>query len=238
MPAVWKTKASRGRQVRSISPYLGRLGRTWLLTPDSKFWRRFEPVFATSATQDAVGKALATYLRTLLSGDSLHDRASAEQARHKGKELGAADYEKVLGEADLKLLDREKQPRNEVAADLVLGYRLFHNLNSDRKLNCANCHGGRQFTDGKFHNVGVGDRVKMVQRPFPGRFSQVPVGQKDRSLIGAYKTPTLRGLLRTSPYFHNGDQETLTDALAFHTQRFPWNSYLAPEMIEEGNPLQ
>ena len=54
-------------------------------------------------------------------------------------------------------------------------------------------------------------------------------------MIGAFKTPTLRGLLRTDPYLHDGEQKTLEDALSFHTQSFRWNNFLAPEMVVEGN---
>src|SRR5262249_19885179 len=48
------------------------------LRESPKFNKQFDHVFGTNPTQDAVGKALATYLRTLLAGDSLHDRALVE----------------------------------------------------------------------------------------------------------------------------------------------------------------
>ncbi len=210
-------------------------GGSVLRLMNGKYKRRFENVFATPPTQDAVGKALATYMRTLLAGASLHDLALIEQAGRKSKELEADDYEKVLDARALKLLGREGAAKKEVAEEVFTGYRLFHNLQGERKLNCVNCHAGRLFTDSKFHNVGVGDREKMVVSPFPGRFASLPIGQKDRTLIGAYKTPTLRGLLRTAPYFHDGEQQTLEAALAFHTQSFRWNIFLAPEMVVEGN---
>src|SRR5262249_30829598 len=44
---------------------------------------RFRKVFGTRPTQDAVGKAIATYLRTILSGNSLQDRAERER-RQRG----------------------------------------------------------------------------------------------------------------------------------------------------------
>jgi cytochrome c peroxidase len=205
-----------------------------LLNRDGPYLRRFGQVFEALPSQDAVAKSLATYMRTLLAAGSLHDRAVFESGRPKERELGASDYEKFLDADALKLLDRSNPPKADVAAELYYGYRLFHNLVPDRKLNCINCHNGPLFTDGKFHNVGVGDRYKMVEKPFAGRFASAPLGQKDRSLIGAYKTPTLRGLLFTSPYFHDGEQKTLTDALRFHADTFIWNPYLAPEMRAEG----
>ncbi len=203
-----------------------------------KYVQRFDAVFATPPSQDAVAKSLATYLRTLLAGDSLYDRARDVQAKRKGDKLEADDFIPLLDDAALKVLDREDAARKkeavvkEVADDLVQGHQLF------TKLNCVRCHSTRQFTDGQFHNVGVGDRLKMVQKPFDGQFAgrsaNLPIGQKDRKFIGAFKTPTLRGLKRTAPYFHDGDQRTLADALTFHTQTFPWNDYLDPLMLVEG----
>jgi cytochrome c peroxidase len=216
--------------------WVGSVGR--LLDPKGEFAGRFEQVFGTRPTQDAVGKALATYMRTLLAGDSVHERALQEKASRKGEELAGADYAKVLDAAALKTLGREGQSADTVAGEMVDGYRLFHNFKKDRPLNCVNCHGGRQFSDGRFHNVGVGDQEKVSEPPYGGRFAHVPLGQKDLRLIGAYRTPTLRGLLRTAPYFHDGRQPNLAETLRFHTQTFHWSPSLAPEMLTEGERAQ
>ena len=156
-------------------------------------------------TQDTVGRALASHLRTLLSGDSLHDRAVQEQNRKHSPPLQAAHYEAVLDDAALAELGHDKAKKTETAAELMHGYRLFHGLDKTRPLmNCSRCHLGRTFTDNEFHNLGIG----FMSRPGKesGRFAQVPIGQKNRYLIDAYKTPTLRHLPRTSPYFHDGSR--------------------------------
>ena len=198
---------------------------------DSKtFEERFQKVFGTAPTQDAAGKALATYMRTLLAGNSLHDRALHNLAQRKEsgkkKELEAADYLQVLTSADLETL-AEKRPKKDVADDLRYGFQLFNSNSGPRALFCAQCHTGRQFTDGQFHNVGLVEESDLIPETPPGRFSHVPVGLRHRELIGAFKTPTLRGLLRTAPYFHNGSKAKLDDALVLHTSGFPYNSYIA-----------
>jgi cytochrome c peroxidase len=127
--------------------WAGAIGR---LRDSPKYQREFLELFGTPPTQDSVGKVLATYLRTILSGDSLHDRAlqardrRLDEERKKGKDpkadLQAADYSAVLDEAALKALDRAGQPKEAVARELFDGYTLY------QKHNCVNCHGGRQLT--------------------------------------------------------------------------------------------
>ncbi len=144
-------------------------------------------------TQDTLGRALATYLRTILSGDSIHDRALRVRDAKHNPSLSAEHYEAVLDDAALTTLNRDKESKAKVAADLMRGYRLFYNLDKDRPLmHCFRCHGGRTFSDNQFHNLGIGFPSRPGQEV--GRFARVPVGQKDRYLIDAYKTPTLRNL--------------------------------------------
>jgi cytochrome c peroxidase len=226
-----ETTPPAGKEFRHVWP--GVIGR--LRDPDYHFKQKFLNAFGAAPTQDSLGRALAAYLRTLLAGDSLYDRAlgAAEaeaKAKNKPAELAAAHFEKFLDDAALQALGREKADKAAVAAELLHGYRLF--MNQDEKVqptNCAACHHGREFTDGGFHNVGVGWRDPDPAR-YPGHFPYAPLGQKSRTLVGAYKTPTLRGLLRTGPYFHDGSQETLEDAVRFHTQGWKNNDFIDPQL--------
>jgi cytochrome c peroxidase len=182
------------------------------LRDNQAYRRRFAEVFGTVATQDNLGRAIATYLRTLLAGDSVYDRARAKQRARGGKELESADVEAVLTETDLPLLNRTGKKTASVAGDLFHGYRLFSGLD-EHKLSCAKCHSGPLFTDGGFHNTGVGFRYGERDANWPeslGRYAHAPLGEKSDRLIGAFKTPTLRGLSHTSPYLHTG-QITTTD---------------------------
>ncbi|MGH7171015.1 MAG: cytochrome-c peroxidase, partial [Gemmataceae bacterium] len=179
-------------------------------------------------TQDTVGRALASYLRTLLSGDSLHDRAVQQQNRQHSSTLQAAHYEAVLDAAALAELGRDKTKKTETAAELMHGYRLFHGMEKTRPLmNCSRCHRGGTFSDNEFHNLGLGNMSRPGQEG--GRFAQVPIGQKNRYLIDAYKTPSLRNLLRTPPYFHNGSLSPLREVVAFYNRGANPNNHLDPE---------
>jgi cytochrome c peroxidase len=183
----------------------------------------------SNITQDTVGRALACYLRTILAGDSIHDRALREQTRKHDSALKAEHYEAVLDDAALAELGRAKAKKADVAVELLRGYRLFNGRDDSRPLmNCYRCHSGQTFRDDKFHNLGVGYLSRPGQEG--GRFAQVPIGQKDSYLIDAYKTPTLRNLLRTDPYFHDGSNKSLREVVEFYNLVAGRNSHLDPEL--------
>lgn len=77
------------------------------------------------------------------------------------------------------------------------------------KAHCSACHVGPNFTDGAFHNIGVG---MNVEKPDIGREEQSKQGG-DR---GAFKTPTLREIAKTAPYMHNGSQKTLEAVVEYY----------------------
>jgi cytochrome c peroxidase len=200
---------------------------------------QFRRTFGTEPTQDAVARALATYLRTLLCGDSLYDRARRLQTEQKAAELEPAHFEALLDETALKGLGREKAKKAEVAAELHRGYRLFFNKESGRSTNCTVCHGGGNFTDNGFHNLGIGVPAGgWKSGEEKGRFATVPVGQKSAALIGAFKTPTLRALLRTGPYLHTGEMTTLQEVIGLHNEGGRLNPYLDEAMWADRQTLE
>jgi cytochrome c peroxidase len=74
---------------------------------------------------------------------------------------------------------------------------------------CGTCHSGPNFTDERYHNIGVGMKEAT---PDIGRFA-VTKDEKDR---GAFKTPTLRDVAQHPPYMHDGSLATLADVVAFY----------------------
>lgn len=77
------------------------------------------------------------------------------------------------------------------------------------KARCILCHGGPNFTDNQFHNLGV-PQVGPLKEDL-GRFS-VTKAEKDK---GAFKTPTLRSITETAPYMHDGAFKTLEEVIDF-----------------------
>lgn len=71
---------------------------------------------------------------------------------------------------------------------------------------CAACHSGWNFTDNKFHDIGLAtDDI--------GRAKQEPGNPLARH---AFKTPGLRDTVRRAPYMHNGSLATLEDVVLFY----------------------
>lgn len=91
---------------------------------------------------------------------------------------------------------------------------------------CNNCHDGVLFTDQQFHNVGIG---MDAPEPDKGRFNAT---KKDED-TGAFKTPTLRDIARTAPYFHDGSAATLEDAVDVMLGGGKPNQYLDKKNIEK-----
>ena len=79
------------------------------------------------------------------------------------------------------------------------------------KAGCWCCHHGFNFTDERFHNTGV-DAAE-------GRSEARQMTQTgDPADAGAFKTPALRGLLETPPYFHDGSVAILREVIEFYNR--------------------
>lgn len=205
--------------------------------------QRFREVFGHEPTRDAVAKALAAYERTVLSGNSVHDRADAAMRKRVNDEEGtkyeiqAKDYEAVLKDAVAKKdrpalealgLDPAKDGDKlaAVAKSINEGRLLFHG-----KARCNGCHVGNNFTDGQFHNLGVGaEKDGKLPPGLLGRFGPVPTGHKNPDHIGAFKTPGLRGLLSTAPYMHDGSEDTLEKVVELYDRGGNVNEFLDVRM--------
>jgi cytochrome c peroxidase len=141
-----------------------------------------------TVTIDRIAKAIATFERTVLSGNSAWDRF-------------------VVLKDEAAMSESAKR-----------GLALF-----EGKARCTQCHVGFTLSDSLFHNIGVG--MKAAE-PDAGRF-KITGAEKDR---GAFKTPTLRDLLRTAPYMHDGSMATLEDVVDFYDRGGEPNTWLDPKM--------
>jgi cytochrome c peroxidase len=110
----------------------------------------------------------------------------------------------------------DKGAMNEAAAR---GLDLFKG-----KARCILCHNGPNFTDNKFHNLGV-PQAGLLKEDL-GRY-MVTRAEKDK---GAFKTPTLRSVVETAPYMHDGVFKTLEEVIDFLDQGGGANPNLSPLM--------
>ena len=171
-----------------------------------EYQQAFQRVFRRPPNGPDLLRAIASYERTQLSFDSPFDRF-------------------IAGD------------NNAIDASAKRGWELFNT-----QARCNKCHALTDtqrdvtvFTDNDFHNIGIGiirhnvvalarqaeqliksgdtaaiDRAAIqTDMSALGRFL---ITKKDKD-IASFKTPDIRNVLVTGPYFHDGSQETLWDVI-------------------------
>src|ERR1700730_5012746 len=124
-----------------------------------------------------------------------------------GSDITAANVVKALAAYERTIIsgdtawDHFRAGDNAALSDSAKrGWQVFQ----DAK--CTNCHDGVLLTDQQYHNAGIGMDQK---EPDVGRFT---VTKKPED-TGAFKTPTLRDISKSAPYFHDGSVATLGEAV-------------------------
>lgn len=112
------------------------------------------------------------------------------------------------------------------------GYVLF---TTEEGADCFHCHGGSGnplFTTNLFYNNGKDTIFTGVFEDPRDRYHVTG----DPTDIGAYRAPTLRNIIYTAPYMHDGRFETLDDVLNFYNTKVSWSPYISPLMhhVSEG----
>ncbi len=77
---------------------------------------------------------------------------------------------------------------------------------------CAECHTPPLFTNQQFAIIGTPEPNGLPLDPG----AEVP--QKDKTLRGAFKIPSLRNIEKTAPYMHSGNFKTLRETVEFYTK--------------------
>ena len=127
----------------------------------------FTKVFGSQGiTGENITKAIATFERTVVSGQSPFD---------------------LWVEGD----------QSAISAQAKRGFTLFNG-----KARCSLCHSGWNFTDNRFHDVGIDTKDEGLKG--------ITGNIKDTS---AFKTPSLRNISQRAPYMHNGSLATLSQVI-------------------------
>lgn len=186
----------------------------------SLFGREYESAFGRKPPADDeellvdVGKALAAYQETLVSGRTPFD-----------------DFRDSLEKNDIEGVAR-------YPAGAQRGLKIFAG-----KGNCGVCHFGPQFTNGEFADTGVSffagkgkvdpgrhggiRKLKENSLNLLGRYNDDAsrstatgtrhVDPQQRN-FGEFRVPGLREVARTAPYMHNGSLATLRDVVKFYSE--------------------
>ncbi len=171
-----------------------------------EYQRAFRRVFGRPPNGPDLLRAIASYERTQLAFDSPFDHY-------------------ISGD------------KNAIDASATRGWIVFNTRGR-----CNKCHALTEdnrdttnFTDNDFHNIGIGiirhnvaalarQAGQLINSGDSGAIDNAAI-QTDMSALGrfliskkeadiaAFKTPNLRNVLVTGPYFHDGSQETLWDVM-------------------------
>ena len=140
-----------------------------------------------------------------------------------------ADYERTRMSGNSPW-DRWRYDRDEsaVSAQVKEGHELFNG-----KAGCSQCHLGNNFTDSRFHNIGIGWDAAKKAFADEGRWAvtkSLPAEQRVETDRGAFKTPTLREVTRHAPYMHDGSLATLREVVEFYNRGGVKNTWLDPKI--------
>jgi len=180
--------------------------------------RQFERIFPDGVTIDNVGKAIASFERAIVTGPAPYDAYAPIAAFEEtfADDLEYLDEEPALKERYEAL--QAEAAKNPMSESAQRGMKLFAG-----KANCAACHAGANFTDEQYHNLGVG---MEADDPDLGRF-EVTQQEKDK---GAFKTPTLRNVVHSAPYMHDGSQTTVEEVVEWYDKGGHKNPWLSDKM--------
>jgi cytochrome c peroxidase len=121
--------------------------------------------------------------------------------------LAIASFERTVVTTDSPFDRYVRGAKDALTDQEVWGLEIFNG-----KGHCTACHWGSNFTDGRFHNIGV--KSADPAKPDIGR-SEITQNPADR---GAFKTPTVRDAALRAPYLHDGSEKSLESVVEFYNR--------------------
>lgn len=178
---------------------------------DTQYTKAFKSVFGKSGdkvTMKEVSMAIASFERTLVSGDSPFDRymfKGEKNALTPKQKLGLRVF---LGQGRCVSCHTIEQDH------ALFTDNKFHNLGIGFKRIRNNVNRtAQEFLKSKRKGMNVDFEVLTAENASElGRFAIT----EDVTKIGAFKTSTIRNIELTAPYMHDGSLETLEDVVDFY----------------------
>ncbi len=149
---------------------------------------------------------------------------------YPGEEIDKTTIAKAIANFERTVISRNSRfdrwiqgDKKALTKEEIRGFKLFSN---PEKGNCEVCHSAPNFTDNGFHNIGLASFAD--ENPDLGRYAERPLGL----MKGAFKTPTIRDITLTAPYFHDGSAETLDDVVDHYVKSGEVKTNLSPNLKE------
>jgi cytochrome c peroxidase len=147
---------------------------------------------------------------------------------YPGEAIGKESAAKAIAAFERSLVSRntpfDRWVRGDTAAmtpEQVSGFQVFLDPS---KGSCSVCHSAPNFTDNGFHNIGL----KQWGQPNAdsGRYKVKALA----SMKGAFRTPTLREIGQSAPYFHDGSAPRLQDVVDHYIRGGDVNTNLSASL--------
>jgi cytochrome c peroxidase len=151
----------------------------------------YEAFGIETITKEYATKAMAQFMRTMISSNSRYDK----------------DKRSELFDTGMEFTDEEVRGR-----DLFMNNATANGDGAD----CFHCHGGELFADispnGQFRNNGLDNAATINDFTDAGRggVTNNPID------YGKFKVPSLRNIALTAPYMHDGRFQTLEEVIEFY----------------------
>lgn len=197
-----------GKPLRRATPTVLNAAFSAIQMWDGRFRSLEEQAMGPLVSEDEMNADPVEVTRRLRQ-DSGYKQAFAEAYPDKPLSLETAAL--AIAAFERKIIDPNTRFDRWIRGDIkamsaseINGFAVFLD---EKRGNCAVCHSAPHFSDDGFHNLGLasfGDDT-----PDLGRFEQRPL----RLMKGAFKTPSLRHVTKTAPYFHDGSSQTLEEVI-------------------------
>lgn len=193
-----------------------------VVAKDPGYAADFQKIFGRTATIDDIAAAIATFERTVVSGDSAFDRF---QAGDKGAMSESAQRGWVLWNGKARCNTCHPfAPNTPNFSD-----NKFHNIGVAAK--------GRDFGTLARKATQVSDLQELA---FDPNFSELGrfIATRQPKDLGAFKSSGLRDIALTAPYMHDGSEPTLLSVVEFYNKGGEPNPFLdggiTPLKLTEG----
>ncbi len=108
--------------------------------------------------------------------------------------------------------------KTELTKDELAGKKLFF---SD-KLNCRKCHSGNDFDQPEFTRMNTYQNIGLYCIGKDSLYANDDNGlyneTNDKDDIGKFKIPSLRNVMLTAPYFHDGSAKNIDEVIAHYAR--------------------
>ena len=146
--------------------------------------------------------AVAAKLNAVPTYRALFQRAFTQDATAENVPRALGAYLRALKSGGSAFDKFEAGDKKAASKEAQRGFEVFKNAG------CALCHAPPLYSDFQFHNTGIGSDKPAEARDH-GRMD----ASKDEKDDGKFKTPMLRDVAKTAPYFHDGSAKTLDEAI-------------------------